>query len=372
MDYCHNTRAAFPGLNHCRFLMGLFFFITPLGAQNRSWQTAAREAGELIAKSRRLGGEVHARKARTILEPWWNKSELPAPIRLQRATLLQRDHHFEEALADLNHLLREDPSSSEAWLMKTTILCVSGRYEEARKAAIPLFGLTSPLLAVTAGTAPTSCHGSLLSSYQVLRKALETHPEEAEAVQSWARTALAEMAVRLGRIDEAHAHFRAALLSDPTSPYLLKNYATFMLEAGDPGKAIALIREHREHFPVVWMRARKASGAGDNELEGLMREYESGLREKSAHHGHRHGRDEAVYFLEIRKDVREAIHHASANWESQREPADLLILLEAALAADDEVTLASARKWIEERNFEDVRVKALLKEEGGAQEQGTR
>jgi hypothetical protein len=133
-----------------------------------------------------------------------------------------------------------------------------------------------------------------------------------------------------------------------------------MLEAGDPAKALDLIRPYREHFPVVWMRARKAAGAEENELAKLMREYEDDLRERHARHGHSHGRDEAIYFLEMRGDVREAIHQAAANWESQREPADLLILIKAAQAADDEVILASVRRWIARRNFQDVRVDALL------------
>lgn len=81
-------------------------------------------------------------------------------------------------------------------------------------------------------------------------------------------------------------------------------------------------------------------------------------------HGHSHSREEASYFLEIKGDVREAMPYASANWESQREAPDLLILVKAALAADDEVTEASVRKWIDQRAFEDIHDDRQCDQEG--------
>jgi len=112
------------------------------------------------------------------------------------------------------------------------------------------------------------------------------------------------------------------------------------------------------------MRACQANGMKKSNLALLMNEYEEDLKREYAEHGHSHGRDEAIYFLELKGDAREAKHHAVANWESQREAADLIILVKSALAADDEVTLAEAREWIEERNFEDVRLEKLLNQAG--------
>lgn len=335
--------------------------VLPLSAAPTGWREAADEAGVLIAKSRRLGGEEHARQARKVLAPWWNLAKVPTKIRLQRAALLQRDHHFNEALADLNILLKNNPEMTEAWLMKTTILTVSGRYQKARKAAVPLFALASPLLAVTAGTAATSCHGNLSTSYHLLEKCLQTHGEAPSGIRGWSHTALAEMAVRMGQAEDADAQFRAALRLDSFSPYLLKNYAYFLIAQGWENKAGELIEPHRKYFPVLWMSIRKAQEAPAEEMASLIRSYEEEIARKNKEHGHSHGRDEAIFHLKIKNELREAIHQASGNWESQREAADLLILVEAAIATDDEVTLAAAKKWINERSFEDARLDALLK-----------
>lgn len=351
-----------------RSLIGSALLLTLAGAAE--WQSAAEKADELISKSRRIGGDEYALKAREVLTPWWDGENTPQKIRLQKATLLQRDHHFEEALTELNLALRQNPDLVEGWLMKSTILTVSGRYEEARRAAVPLFALGSPLLALTAGTAPTSCNGNLAESYELLKAAVEKHPDEAPGVRAWAHTALAEMAVRTGGAEPAGEHFRTALLLDPFSPYIMKSYANYMLGGGWAEDASELIEPHREHFPVLWMRIRKSLDAEPEEMKVLMSAYESSLSGKHRkhghgpshghHHGHSHGRDEAVYYLEIKGDAREALHQAAGNWKSQREADDLLILCRAAIAAKSVATLAKAREWAEERHFEDIRLTALL------------
>lgn len=318
-------------------------------AEAPGWRSAVGAAETLIAKSRRIGGDEHALQAREVLDPWWDRREIPAKLRLQKATLLQRDHHFEEALAELNQVLRRNPELAEAWLIKSTILTVSGRYEAARQAAVPLFALSSPLVALTAGTVPTSRHGNLAESYRILEAAVDKHPAEATGVRAWTYTALAEMAMRMGRSEAADEHFRSAFQLDPFSPYLIKSYANHLLDNGRAENASGLVEPHREHFPVVWMRVRKALDADRDEMAGLMSSYEAALARENAEHGHSHGRDEAVYYLEIKGDPHEAFHQALGNWESQREAADLLIFLKTAIAVKSDASLAEARRWVRER-----------------------
>ena len=333
-----------------------------LFAQTGDWREAIDEAEELIAKSRRLGGDVFAHEARELLAPWWDIQNPPLKIRLQRATLLQRDHHFEEALTDINEALRTNPKSTEAWLMKTTILTVLGKYEEARSASIPLFGLAPPLVALTAGTAPTSSNGELEQSYEFLKDAVEKYQDAPPAVQAWSQTALAEMAVRMGEIIAADNHFRAALLIDQSSPYLLNAYAYFMLEQKQPKRVLGLLKNVKEDIPLPWLLAENAVNGQTPEFQKVLEIFEHDKKKVHLVHGHSHGREEAIYFLFLKNDPLEALHQAQENWASQREAADLLILLQASIAAEDEVTLASTLRWIEEKDFEDHRLAKLKKE----------
>lgn len=335
--------------------------VSPILAQSPDWRTASSEAEQLIAKSRRLGGASFAREARKVLDPWWKSPTPPTKILLQRATLLQRDHHFDEALTDLNRVLKHDPKSTEAWLMKTTILTVMGRFEEARKASIPLFGLAPPLVAVTAGTAPTSSNGNLQASYDLLLKTSKEHPNAPVSVRAWAQTALAEMAVRLGNAEDADQHFRSALVIDQTSPYLLNAFAHFLLEQKQAARVLDLLQESCHHLTLPWLLAEQQINGDSPAYQKALQALEKNMAEAHQNHGHSHGREEAIFYLHLKGNTREAIHQAIGNWKSQREAADLIILLEAAIAAEDVVTIANALTWIADKKFEDVRLTPLLK-----------
>jgi len=70
--------------------------------------------------------------------------------------------------------------------------------------------------------------------------------------------------------------------------------------------------------------------------------------------------DAARYTLAIAGDTRAALELARANWQVQKEPADLRILIEAALAARDARTLEEARAWVASQKLEDAALTALL------------
>ena len=53
---------------------------------------------------------------------------------------------------------------------------------------------------------------------------------------------------------------------------------------------------------------------------------------------------------------------AQANWRDQREPADLLILARAAVAARDARTRAEIDNWVKRTKLQDVRIESALRE----------
>ena len=50
---------------------------------------------------------------------------------------------------------------------------------------------------------------------------------------------------------------------------------------------------------------------------------------------------------------------AAANYKAQKEPRDLRVLLESALAASDSGAAKPARDWLQSTGFEDVRMRTL-------------
>ena len=72
-----------------------------------------------------------------------------------------------------------------------------------------------------------------------------------------------------------------------------------------------------------------------------------------------HLQEEARFRLHLKKDAAGALKLATENWKSQREPRDVAILLEAALAAGDRAGAQPALDWLEQSGFEDAPMRRL-------------
>jgi hypothetical protein len=77
-----------------------------------------------------------------------------------------------------------------------------------------------------------------------------------------------------------------------------------------------------------------------------------------------HQREQARLALRLRNEPKDALRLAQQNWEVQKEPADLRILLEAALAAGDRDAVKTATDWIKHTGLEDTILSAIAKRTG--------
>src|ERR1700758_449763 len=71
--------------------------------------------------------------AQAALAPWWDAAEAPQEVLVLRATLHQRMHEFDVALADLATVLNANPRNVQARLMRATVMQVQGVYDTARE-----------------------------------------------------------------------------------------------------------------------------------------------------------------------------------------------------------------------------------------------
>jgi hypothetical protein len=75
-----------------------------------------------------------------------------------------------------------------------------------------------------------------------------------------------------------------------------------------------------------------------------------------------HQREEARFDLRLRRRPAEALRLALANWQVQREPADLRILMESALAAGQPAAAQAALEFIRTNRLEDVQLAKLARQ----------
>jgi adenosyl cobinamide kinase/adenosyl cobinamide phosphate guanylyltransferase len=62
-----------------------------------------------------------------------------------------------------------------------------------------------------------------------------------------------------------------------------------------------------------------------------------------------------------------ALKLAQENWQVQKEPADVRILLEAALRADAAAVLDEVREWLSNSGLEDVQLQTMTTPRGGTE-----
>lgn len=343
-----------------------------LAALRADWRRDKADAGAASALARHclglFGGDGDPRHlgcAQAALGHWWVLPDPPPPLRTLRAVVLQFSHRFDAALADLDAVLRADPSSHEAWLWRAAILMVQARHAEARQACEQVQGLTTPLAALGCRAQVDAVSGAAAAAVQSLRAGLAQHRSEGAASSAervWALTRLAETEERRGQPQAAETAYREALAIDGRDFYLLAAFADFLLDQDRPAEVKALLAS-RERVDVLLLRLAIATqrlrepAAARHERE-LAARFDAARRLGDA----LHEKEEARFLLVLRGDTRRALELARHNFSAQREPADARVLLEAALAARDKAAALPALDWLAATRIEAPRLQALAEQ----------
>ena len=194
--------------------------------------------------------------------------------------------------------------------------------------------------------------------------ALEAHPGAQPRVQSWALTSLAEMAARAGMVPEAEVHFRGALALDSVDYYLLGAYADYLLDNGRPEEVLAPLRDKTAADPLLLRYALALQAQHSGELPAPVEQLRDRFAASRLRGDRVHLREEARFTLHLLNAPTEALKLAKENWKVQKEPADVRILLEAALAAGDSAAAKAVKEWLNDFRLEDMQLQRIIASRG--------
>jgi hypothetical protein len=321
---------------------------------------ATRVAQGYLELGRVTGDPRYAGYSEAALTPWWRLDNPPSEVLVLRATLRQRMHQFDAALADLATVLSSNPRHVQARLTRATVLQVQGAYEAAREECGALKNLTSKLVWTACLTGVTASTGRLEDSYRQLRAAFDRHPPGQVGLQSWVLTSLAEMAARAGMMPEAESHFRAALTVDAADAYLLGAYADFLLDSDRSPEVLPLLRDKTGTDPLLLRYALALQAKRSKELPAQVEKLRDRFAASQLRGDRVHLREEARFTLHLLTEPEAALELAQGNWQVQKEPADVRILLEAGLAAHNAETIGAVTDWLKESRLEDVQLDRLV------------
>lgn len=335
---------------------------TPQFRQLKSLRAAAALAPKDVARatilaaaylraSRLEGDPRFLGYAQAALTPWWTDPAAPIPVLMLRATIRQSRHEFDPALSDLDRVLARDPGNPQALLTRATVLTVRGRYEESRRDCNRLRGLVPEIYPVACIAAIDSVTGGALRAYESLQRTMQGGTRMDGAGRTWAETLLGEIAHRRGD-PAAEGHFRAALEVGDRDLYLLAAYSDWLLDQGRATEVVTLLQNEKRVDPLLLrlalaQRALQLPEAAAS-IEALRARFEaSRARGDSVHQ-----RENARFELLLRGDARSALALALADWQVQREPADLRVLAQAAAACRDPQALVVVQRWLADTGFE--------------------
>jgi tetratricopeptide (TPR) repeat protein len=333
-----------------------------LGGGPKTLASAVELAQAYIDLGRQEADPRYYGYAQGALAPWWAEAHPPPEVLLPRALILQHRHEFDAALRDLDALLRQRPDYAQAWLARAVILQVRARYAEARDSCLPLAEMNDPLPAAICLAQAVSLLGQAEKSYAFLQEAMGDAADAPPAQKQWGLGVLAEMAARLGKVEDASRWFAQALALGRAEAYLLGAYADFLLDQERPAEVVALLQDQTRIDSLLLRLALAKQKLGSPDLaevaESVRARFAAGrMRGESLHQG-----DEARFTLYLLGQPQAALRLAQANWAAQREPKDARILLEAAVAARDAEAARPVLELLAKTGMQHLRLQALAEQ----------
>ncbi|MBV8294307.1 MAG: hypothetical protein JOY55_21325, partial [Mycobacterium sp.] len=179
--------------------------------------------------------------ARGTLARWWNDQDAVPSLRILRARILQAQHDFAPAAADLRVALREAPGAAQALLMLEAIDEVTGDLAEAKSMCRRFADLRPGLAAAACAASIDSLTGNAKAGESALADAVARYPTADPSQRLWALTILGEIAIR-GDDLSAEQYLKEALALDSRNVYALTVYADYLLDHARPAEVLRLLR----------------------------------------------------------------------------------------------------------------------------------
>ncbi len=284
--------------------------------------------------------------AQAVLQPWWAQPEPPVQVRVLRAQVLQFDHRFPEALADLDGALRQQPDLGRAWAWRTAILMVQADYAQARRSCEQMRPFSSALIAAGCTAQVDAATGRAATAAAALRSALAQAGDASAGERLWCLTRLAETEERLGRQAEAEAAFRQALALGVPDVYLQAAFADFLLDQGRATEVLALLKGRGRADVLLLRQALAAKVVNDPAAAQLAQELAARFEAAKRRGDTSHQKEESRFALAVQANAERALTLAQQNFAVQKEPADARILLEAAIGARQAAAAKPVLDWM--------------------------
>lgn len=318
-------------------------------------QAAVALAQAYFGMAQARGDPRYVGYAEAVLSPF--EPHPSSDLLVMRGVLRQYRHDFDDALVDFAAALSQDPERADAHAWRGAIYLVRAQYENARHECAALLRLQRPILFGGCSGLLQAYTGQLSGAYASLQRALAQARYDDQRL--WLLTRLGEVSAWLGQNAQAERHYRQALALGQDDGYLLAAWADFLLDTQRPSEVRQLLASWEASDPLLLRLAEAETLLQTASAKAHIQVLEDRFAAAKLRGDTTHRAEEARFQLRLRRNLTLAVQLASANYQVQKEPRDLRVLLEAALAARDTEAAEPALDWLQRTGFNDARIQAL-------------
>ena len=326
-------------------------------------QTPADEtAGVALAegfleRAHRLREPMYIGRAEAVLAAAVRRPAASSTAQRLYAQTLQYRHDFSAAESVLGNALRAAPHDAAARAQRASLRLVRGDFAGARADCTRLLigGGAGQAIAL-ACLAQVQASSDRLSQAQALLAAYPAPPTHDTALRAYWLTVRGELNERANQLDRAIADYVAALELQPANDAIRATLADALVARGAPHEAREVLAVERPGLALLVRRAACAQGA---ERATLRAQAAAWLALEAARGDSIHRREAALLALDG-GDATQALLAARANFQQQKELADVRLLARAAVAAGDAEARQQLGDWLRNTGFRDVVTEEIL------------
>ncbi|WLP93553.1 lipopolysaccharide assembly protein LapB [Psychrobacter sp. M13] len=265
-----------------------------------------------------------------------------------KARALQSDHKFDKAKDTLEQILAKEPNNPDALLTLSSLLVVEGQYKPAMEHCKKLNDSSLQVYQLACMAQIQTMTGQLEQAKQTLNALASIASGLDPSTARWIYLIQADAALRSRDTDLAEQVFR--VMDSDTVPALMAQ-ADWLLKTGQYSQARQLLQDHTDKDALLLRLITAQLKLKDPKAQqnlALMKERMEvlQLREESAHI-----REQATYAL-LTNQLDSALELARANWQQQRETADIILYATAAIKTGSDKDIEVIQQFITDNNYE--------------------
>lgn len=298
--------------------------------------------------------------AKAALQPWWTATSLPADGFFLRGLVKQGFHDFAGGLTDISQAIALDEARPEFWSWRFALHLLVSNMDAARQDCVTigrLFGaneleVCQAILQYRSGQA-----GQAAARF----KQLVALPDYAGPLaQDWLRLHWGEALRTAGQYEAAIQVWQVQLSKRPGAHPIRLALAELLNAQGRPAaaKRVANVASPSDALLVQSLLASR--GLKDPDTERLAGQVADRFDSQALRKEALIERPQMVFLIQYGHNVQAGLAMALANWRDQQEPADAVLLLEAALLANQPKAGTGVIEWMRKTGYTEPALSALV------------